>query len=648
MAANTNDDEKMIIEAPGVDAGAESVSSDQAIEWVKSQVGKSIDADGAYGAQCVDLILAYYDYLGVPRSSGNAVNYTTNALPNGWQRLQGVQPQKGDILVYTSGYGHVAIYESDRSTYHQNFNSHSYVEKVTYAYNGLSNPYWGVIRPNFGNGVINISYTNVKTTTVDNWNAVLHGEIQNPNRATVASVGAYVWDSAGNLVVNHFENCGLTATVVTQNLNIVTEALPGGLSSGVRYTYQLFANVNGQTFKSTIGSFTTVDTVSPEISDVTITDVDSNGYTVNCTVKDNVGIKEVKFPTWTSKDNQDDIVWGTPTAISGNQYSYRVNISDHNGEHGYYITHIYAYDTSGNSKIYECNSVKIIDDLKVRIVSSQSEYKVGDKINITASATGGSGSYTYKYVMKNAATGKLVTLKDYNSSAVYTGSLVSKGTKEFIVYVKDSNGAETLSNTIKVIVEDEKPLAAKLRVNGTTDNQILNAGKKVTLTAGVSGGTGNYTYKYVMKNMATGAVITLKDYSTSTSYTGPLTTAGSKQFTMYVKDSKGTLVASNTITVLVPKTLAAKLRVNGSTDNQTLAAGNKVTLTAGVSGGVAKYTYKYVMKTTSGTVVTLKDYSNSTSYTGPLVSKGIKEFTMYVKDATGTVVASNTVSVTVS
>ncbi len=30
--------------------------SDEAINWVKSQVGNSIDADGAYGAQCVDLI----------------------------------------------------------------------------------------------------------------------------------------------------------------------------------------------------------------------------------------------------------------------------------------------------------------------------------------------------------------------------------------------------------------------------------------------------------------------------------------------------------------------------------------------------------------------------------------------------------------
>ena len=44
------------------EAKATSKTSDEAINWVKSQVGNSIDADGAYGAQCVDLIRAYYNF----------------------------------------------------------------------------------------------------------------------------------------------------------------------------------------------------------------------------------------------------------------------------------------------------------------------------------------------------------------------------------------------------------------------------------------------------------------------------------------------------------------------------------------------------------------------------------------------------------
>lgn len=121
----------------------------EALDWARDQVGRGIDVDNAYGNQCVDYIAAYYEYLGVPRTLGNGGDYSHNALPDGWQRIEGAQPQPGDILVYTGGYGHVAIYESDYCTYHQNFSNVPYVQKISYHYDCLSNPYWGVIRPDF-------------------------------------------------------------------------------------------------------------------------------------------------------------------------------------------------------------------------------------------------------------------------------------------------------------------------------------------------------------------------------------------------------------------------------------------------------------------------------------------------------------------
>lgn len=136
---------------------ATSVTRTEAIAWVKSKVNQSIDADGVYGAQCVDLIRAYYSYLGVAQVSGNGCDYATNSLPSGWSRVKGGTPQQGDILVYSGNSsnpaGHVAIYESDYATYHQNFASHAYVEKITtIKYNGFTNAYWGYIRPNWSGG----------------------------------------------------------------------------------------------------------------------------------------------------------------------------------------------------------------------------------------------------------------------------------------------------------------------------------------------------------------------------------------------------------------------------------------------------------------------------------------------------------------
>lgn len=104
-------------------------TADDAINWVKSLEGQPVGS-----GECVALIKAYYSYLGQTSPGGNGADYSWNQLPAGWQRLQNAQPQKGDILVYSGNgenpYGHVAIYESDYSTWHQNFASQRKVVHV--------------------------------------------------------------------------------------------------------------------------------------------------------------------------------------------------------------------------------------------------------------------------------------------------------------------------------------------------------------------------------------------------------------------------------------------------------------------------------------------------------------------------------------
>ena len=138
-------------------------TADDAINWVKSLEGQPVG-----NGECVELIKAYYSYLGQTSPGGNGADYSWNQLPAGWHRLQNVQPQKGDILVYGGNgenpYGHVAIYESDYSTWHQNFASQRKVVHVTnIRYNGFTNPYWGVIRPDFGSAVFKPDFINIGT-----------------------------------------------------------------------------------------------------------------------------------------------------------------------------------------------------------------------------------------------------------------------------------------------------------------------------------------------------------------------------------------------------------------------------------------------------------------------------------------------------
>lgn len=133
-------------------AGMLYISQNEALKWLHNTVGVSIDFDGAYGAQCVDLVKAYYDYLGVGAQHGNAQDYRSNYLPQGWQRIEGAEPLPGDILIYIGGtYGHVAVYESDYSTYHQNWGVPYVINMTDRPYNAISTGrvYWGVVRPFF-------------------------------------------------------------------------------------------------------------------------------------------------------------------------------------------------------------------------------------------------------------------------------------------------------------------------------------------------------------------------------------------------------------------------------------------------------------------------------------------------------------------
>ena len=69
-----------------------------------------------------------------------------------------------------------------------------------------------------------------------------------------------------------------------------------------------------------IGDYTnaSMDTVPPIVADVSITDIDENGFTVTGKVSDEgTGIDHVMFSVWTKSDGMDDLAWYTGT-VSGN------------------------------------------------------------------------------------------------------------------------------------------------------------------------------------------------------------------------------------------------------------------------------------------------------------------------------------------
>ncbi len=123
----------------------------------------------------------------------------------------------------------------------------------------------------------------------------------------------------------------------------------------------------------------TIDSTPPTISNVQVTDLSPSGYTITCTATDASGVLRVQFPTWTKKNDQDDIApeWWTNPKVTGTKdgttYTFNVRISDHNDEPGPYLTHIYAYDKVGNYKTYHVPEVDLtpyINDKEPPVVQS--------------------------------------------------------------------------------------------------------------------------------------------------------------------------------------------------------------------------------------------------------------------------------------
>lgn len=149
---------------------------------------------------------------------------------------------------------------------------------------------------------------------------------------------------------------GHVAVVEAINGNVVTvseSAWSGYLFK--TYTYTIGAedatSVGGFQGYIYIGDFVDIsaDVTPPTISNLRITDMDEEGFTVSCEVSDDLtGVGQVFFPVWIDNLGQDDIIWHQGT-INGNTASCRISYADHNDELGNYIIHAYAFDQAGLS-----------------------------------------------------------------------------------------------------------------------------------------------------------------------------------------------------------------------------------------------------------------------------------------------------------
>lgn len=160
------------------------------------------------------------------------------------------------------------------------------------------------------------------------------------------------------------------------------------------------------------------------------------------------------------------------------------------------------------------------------------QYK-GCKVKLTAKAAGGSGTYKYQFAVEDS-TGTLQIIRAYSKTATCTWTPKKTGTYKVVVYAKDTGNSDKVTNTeisFKV-VKAPTLVVKKLIVKKIKQLQYQ-------LTTAASGGTGGYKYKFTYTYKGKTKVI--KAYSSTKTKKVSLKKKGTYKFTVYIKDSAGTV-----------------------------------------------------------------------------------------------------------
>ncbi len=303
--------------------------------------------------------------------------------------------------------------------------------------------------------------------------------------------------------------------------------------------------------------------------------------------------------------------------------------------------HLYVEvkDGTGETVRSKAFGVTVSTRPTLTVKASTSRVATGNTVRLTATASQGSGKYTYRYIMYTPATKTWTQLQGFGTKNTYTWKATGTGARHLYVEVKDSNGTVTRSKAFGVTVTSRPTVAGRLSTSKVA------AGNQVTIKATASQGSGKYTYRYVMYTPATKEWKELQGYSAKDSYTWTATGTGARHLYIDVKDSNGTVTRSKAYGVTVVARPAVTVKISTSK----IRTKGKVTITATASQGSGQYTYRYIMYTpATKTWTQLQGFGAKNTYTWTATGTGARHLYVEVKDSNGTVTRSKAFGVTVT
>ena len=332
---------------------ADAGTRDDALKWVYAQEGKFLDYDGAYGAQCVDLIAYYYKYLGQSKYvKGNGCDYVSNALPHGWIRIKNTAdfvPEPGDIAVWgteLSAYGHVAIILSaDVHSFvsmDQNWPRGSACKRVTHNYN----KFWGVIRPNFKSTTTMNNPTIVGTYWGNMTDITFRPVVIINNPETVEKVRFAVWTTGDQSDLKWYDANYNGIGGYFKDIDFVDFANKLYICHVYVYGY------NGSVQSVEMERLDNYDYSKPSIRGVYWGNATDTTFRPVVAISNPTSIKSVRFAVWSTSD-QRDLKWYDANYNGAGDYFKDIEYSSFVSQH--YFCHIYIYGNDGSTQAIALN-----------------------------------------------------------------------------------------------------------------------------------------------------------------------------------------------------------------------------------------------------------------------------------------------------
>ena len=324
--------------------------------------------------------------------------------------------------------------------------------------------------------------------------------------------------------------------------------ISGATAAG--YTLTTKESDNGTLFRCIVKN--AGGSVTSNSAKLTVTATAAAAPAISSVKADATSAKTGETITWTAKASGGSgtlkyyfILYKNGKKVKTRSYSTKNTFSYTPKGEGTFKVKVYVKDGEGTkvnktgASVTVTSAAPTISSVKAGISSAYA----GEKITWTATASGGSGTLKYYFVLYKD--GKKIKTRSYSTAKTFSYTPEEAGSYKVKVYVKDSSGAKANKTSGKIAVTLGPPAILSVKA-GKTSSAV---GEKITWTAKAVGSEQPLKYYFVLYK--DGTKIKTRSYSTTNTFSYTPTEAGTYKVKVYVKDATGEKVYKTSAAVTV-------------------------------------------------------------------------------------------------